>query len=96
MKSTYTFRKLITLIISPNRGAKNPGGVIRLMWGPGAGYIGGFTVYAAYNSGSTRYARNFRNWTRSNGTPVPWLTRRTGIEIGITRNANLVPFPYGF
>jgi hypothetical protein len=65
------------------------GWVWKLLYGPGAGYVGGWTLYVAWNSGSRRWTLNHRS--------VDHYRRRYGwhfgpLEVGITRNANAVPW----
>jgi hypothetical protein len=58
--------------------------VLVVDFGPGAGYIGGRTFYLARNSGSAQWRRTYR----------PDVRNRTffGFEIGLTVNANRVPY----
>jgi len=60
------------------------------LFGAGAGYKGGCTAFFAWRSGSLRWQRAYRpNWQSS------LLARLTSLEIGITRNANNVPYAAG-
>lgn len=54
--------------------------VIKLVYGPGAGYIGGMTAFFG-----------FRCKDRTRGGNI-YL--RKLFQMGITRNANIVPYPY--
>lgn len=77
---------------SRNEVPRNGGWVARLNVGSGAGYRHGFTLFAAFRSGS-------RIWVnRHRGGVSPWsgrryslFTRLTSFEIGATRNFNAVP-----
>lgn len=53
---------------------------LKVLYGRGAGYIGGWTFYLAWNAGS-------RNHMRSKFGKMP-----RKLELGFTRNANRVPF----
>lgn len=67
-----------------------PSIVAKVILGPGAGYIGGRTAFAAFNSGSARWERAHRGgYVRTR--PVIEL-RSTPIELGFTGNANHVPY----
>ncbi len=56
--------------------------VARLIYGPGAGYVGGWTFYLALNCPDMRQPGGVR-----------WMHQyRKMIQIGITRNANRVPY----
>lgn len=73
-------------IHTPTEGvdAKRPRGrfVALIQWGPGAGYIGGWTAYFAFRCKDSRPASKLRGLVR------------TPIQFGITGNANLIPYPY--
>ena len=58
--------------------------VLTIDFGKGAGYIGGASFYLARNSGSSTWQRRYRGQT----------TNRVflGFEIGVTRNANRLPY----
>lgn len=71
----------------------NGGFTIKFNFSGGAGYHTGRTLFLAYNSGSREWVNLYRGgrspWT---GREYSWLTRVTGIEAGLTRNANAVPW----
>lgn len=54
--------------------------VFQMKWGPGAGYIGGRTAFFAWRCKDRRSYRS--------------INKRTPIQIGLTDNANLVPYVY--
>ena len=62
---------------------------IRLMFGMGAGYIGGWTAYLAWDSAPYRYAKYYRGGRGPDGRRV-WKLQFALVE----RNANRVPFVY--
>jgi hypothetical protein len=68
------------------------GWVLKLVKGLGAGYIKGFTIFIAYNSGSLRWAINYRNGQLSTMHNFIDYTRIGKLEIGFTHNANCVPY----
>ena len=79
------------LIVQFSRGFPYNGFAARFQLGAGAGCRNGATVFLAFNSGSLYWRRAFRAGRNVNGQPEGWLTRSSGIEAGITRNANIVP-----
>lgn len=74
-----------------DRNETGPAGwVWKLIFGPGAGYIGGRTAFVAWRSGSLR-------WTQLHRPDAVERCRsgyfRIGcLEFGLTTNANLVPY----
>ena len=72
------------------------GWVVNLLFGPGAGYIGGSTVFVAWKSGSLHWSLRHRGGDFSkNCSASPWRAgyfRLGKLEFGWTRNANLVPY----
>jgi|307.fasta_scaffold738178_1 hypothetical protein len=93
-KPIRIYRQNGKLLFSFERGFPENGFATRLNIGPGAGYKGGCTIYLAFNSGSRHWVNNRRGgYNPWNGfKPYSLFTRLTGIELGITRNANVVPF----
>lgn len=73
-------------------GKVRPSFVLKALHGRGAGYIGGWTVFVAFNSGSRAWQRAHRNDCKHDGKRQSLFTRLTSIEVGFTRNANLVPY----
>jgi hypothetical protein len=69
-----------------NRGSLS-GFVCQLILGAGAGCKDGSTAFLAWRSGSLRWRQAHRSSCQIN-----FLARLTGLEIGITRNANKVPY----
>ena len=53
---------------------------LKALYGPGAGYIGGWTAYVAWNAGSRRSM-----FSKFGKMP-------SKLELGVTRNANKVPY----
>jgi len=67
------------------------GWVVRLDRKPGAGYIGGWTAFIAWRSGSLRWKRahragSWRDLPAQFGAIIGWL------EVGVTKNGNVVPY----
>ena len=61
------------------------GFVFQLIYGKGAGYLGGVTIFAAFNCGRSNFGgRGADRPTRS--------LLQAPIRIGFTRNANRVPY----
>jgi hypothetical protein len=75
------------------RGYNYRGFVLEVIIGKGAGYIGGHTVFIAYNSGSLKWLRNNRNGIVSFQHNFIDYSRIGNIELGFTQNANVVPYP---
>lgn len=51
-------------------------------WGPGAGYIGGMTAFFGFR------CKDNRGWPKGN------IYTRIPFQVGVTQNANIVPYPY--
>jgi len=68
------------------------GGVARIVFGKGAGYKGGRTLFIALNSGSLRYAKTFTGGKLMRPACLYEYIRIGGLELGFTQNANLVPY----
>lgn len=62
------------------------GFVFKLIYGKGAGYLGGLTIFAAFNCGRKNVGRPADQPTRS--------FLKAPIRIGFTRNANRVPYTF--
>ena len=65
-----------------HNGLGQPGWTWKRSFGPGAGYVGGSTLYVAWRSASRRWQMDFRG-------------KRLGVfglEVGWTRNWNAVPY----
>lgn len=80
-KVCFPFGKRIRIAFHRNEYWK-PGFVLSIDFGKGAGYIGGRTLYLAFNSGSRRWARRNRG--------LPWYSPI--LQCSLTRNANRVPY----
>lgn len=79
------------LLFGFDKGFPDHGFAARLHLGGGAGYRGGATAFLAWRSGSRWWTNRFRGGQRINGKPYNLFTRLSGIELGLTRNANIVP-----
>ena len=70
------------------------GFVSRVVFGMGAGYIGGRTLFLGCNSGSKQWREDHRGGQRHfmAGCKYPWEHIQIGsLEFGLTQNANAVP-----
>ena len=85
---------MLGIQIRCERGSRWPGGpafLFRAIHGKGAGYVGGWTAYVAFRSGSLAMQRIHRDNFRRDGKRESLFSRVTRIQVGLTRNANLVP-----
>ena len=72
-----------------------PGFVAKVVFGKGAGWIGGRTLFLAHNSGSKNHRDDHKGGERFflPGCRYRWEhIQAGGWELGLTQNANAVPY----